>query len=237
MSGDKKQVVVISPMSTRRRQIRRTLDKISEAQLAGEGETSGEACFEARQATKIHVVVVDLAHPDSSTSSFWIEIHLAFPAARLLAVTNKPLNTSVLQAALHAGVYGYILWEHVPKTFHLALTEMCAGRPFYSDAWLILAVTSLTYRWMTSTTQKTLPSSILAFMQKFTNADKLERLTKSEQDVLWRLAEGLSNQEIAIQLCLSEKTIRNRISEILSKLGLKRRGQITAWLHQNQDPH
>ena len=43
------------------------------------------------------------------------------------------------------------------------------------------------------------------------------------------LAQGSSNKEIAAQLCLSEKTVKNRVSEILSKLGLHNRTQAALW--------
>lgn len=232
MSGDKKQVVVISPMSTRRRQIRRTLDKISEAQLAGEGETSGEACFEARQATKIHVVVVDLSHSDSSMPSFWIEIHLAFPAAHLLVILDKPITEATLQMALLAGVCGFVLREHVPKALRRALAEVCAGRSFYSSPQLILIVTRLTYQWATDN-QTTIPTSHLPNVYELTAVDKLNGLTRSEQVVLRWLAKGLSNKEIAEKLGVSQKTVKNRMSDILGKLGARNRTEAALWAREH----
>ncbi len=55
-------------------------------------------------------------------------------------------------------------------------------------------------------------------------------LTRRERDILRLLAQGLSNKEIAAQLHLSEKTIKNRVSEILSKLGLHNRTQAALWV-------
>jgi DNA-binding NarL/FixJ family response regulator len=58
-------------------------------------------------------------------------------------------------------------------------------------------------------------------------------LTRRERDILSLLAQGLSNKEIAEQLCLSEKSVRNRVSEILSKLGVSNRTQAAIWAKEN----
>ena len=60
-------------------------------------------------------------------------------------------------------------------------------------------------------------------------ADPQVSLTRRERDILRLLAQGLSNKEIAAQLCLSEKTVKNRVSEILSKLGMHNRTQAAIW--------
>jgi DNA-binding NarL/FixJ family response regulator len=59
-------------------------------------------------------------------------------------------------------------------------------------------------------------------------------LTRRERDILRLLAQGLSNKEIAAQLHLSEKTVRNRVSEILSKLGLHNRTQAAIWAREHE---
>ena len=53
--------------------------------------------------------------------------------------------------------------------------------------------------------------------------------TRRERDILRLVAQGLSNKEIAAQLCLSEKTVRNRLNEIFSKLGVSNRTQAAIW--------
>ncbi len=58
--------------------------------------------------------------------------------------------------------------------------------------------------------------------------------TRRERDILSLLAQGLSNKEIAAQLHLSEKTIKNRVSEILSKLGLHNRTQAAIWTVEHE---
>lgn len=55
------------------------------------------------------------------------------------------------------------------------------------------------------------------------------QLTSREIEVLDLLARGIPNKEIASQLCLSEKTIRNCVSEVLEKLCLRNRTQLAIW--------
>ncbi len=58
--------------------------------------------------------------------------------------------------------------------------------------------------------------------------------TRRERDILSLLAQGLSNKEIAAQLYLSEKTIKHRVSEILSKLSLHNRTQAAIWAVEHE---
>jgi two-component system NarL family response regulator len=60
-----------------------------------------------------------------------------------------------------------------------------------------------------------------------------EHLTTRELTILQLLAEGMSNKEIAVQLYLSEKTIRNRLTVIYNKLGVRNRTEATLWTLQN----
>jgi len=63
---------------------------------------------------------------------------------------------------------------------------------------------------------------------------KVALLTQGEREILKSLAIGASNKEIAEQLQLSERTIRNRVSEILGKLGLNNRTQAAIWAREHE---
>ena len=60
--------------------------------------------------------------------------------------------------------------------------------------------------------------------------DKLTDLTEQERRILGLIAEGKTNREIAAAIFLSEKTVKNYVSTILSKLGMERRAQAAAFL-------
>jgi len=60
--------------------------------------------------------------------------------------------------------------------------------------------------------------------------DPTEDLTPSELRVIELIGEGMSNREIAERLGVVEKTVKNHITAILAKMGLRRRTQVTAWV-------
>lgn len=62
------------------------------------------------------------------------------------------------------------------------------------------------------------------------------RLTACEREVAPLVAEGLSNQQIAHELVLSERTVDVHVSNILRKLGLSSRAQLAAWVVRNSSP-
>ena len=64
---------------------------------------------------------------------------------------------------------------------------------------------------------------------------RLSSLTPQEDRVLGLIAAGLTNREIALQLGLAEKTVKNYISNILSKLEVKRRAEAAAYLARHSD--
>ena len=66
-----------------------------------------------------------------------------------------------------------------------------------------------------------------------TGPKALRVLSKREHDVLNLLAEGLTNAEIAARLYVSTKTIDTHVGNILSKLGVRNRGEAGAWAHRN----
>ena len=61
-----------------------------------------------------------------------------------------------------------------------------------------------------------------------TERDRYERITERERDVLELIADGLSNTEISRRLFLSEKTVRNRVSDVFTKLGVASRAEAVA---------
>jgi len=61
-------------------------------------------------------------------------------------------------------------------------------------------------------------------------------LTARERDIARRVAQGLSNREIALALVLSERTVEGHVTNSLAKLGLSSRTQLAAWVHQHASP-
>ena len=70
-----------------------------------------------------------------------------------------------------------------------------------------------------------------------TYADEVAQLTSQEQKILLLVAEGKTNKEIAADVFLSDKTVKNYVSSILSKLNLERRAQAAAFVAKHRAEH
>ena len=70
-----------------------------------------------------------------------------------------------------------------------------------------------------------------------TYQDELSQLTSQEQKILMLVAEGKTNKEIAAEVFLSDKTVKNYVSSILSKLNLERRAQAAAFVAKHRSEH
>ena len=64
--------------------------------------------------------------------------------------------------------------------------------------------------------------------------DELSQLTSQERKILMLLAEGKTNKEIAAEIYLSDKTVKNYVSSILAKLNLERRAQAAAFVAKHR---
>ncbi len=69
-----------------------------------------------------------------------------------------------------------------------------------------------------------------------TYTDELAQLTRQEQKILLLIAEGKTNKEIAAEIFLSDKTVKNYVSSILAKLNLQRRSQAAAFVARHRLP-
>ena len=67
-------------------------------------------------------------------------------------------------------------------------------------------------------------------------SDELAQLTQQEQKILALVAEGKTNKQIAGEVFLSDKTVKNYVSSILSKLNLERRAQAAAFVAKHRAP-
>jgi two-component system, NarL family, response regulator DevR len=69
-----------------------------------------------------------------------------------------------------------------------------------------------------------------------TDTDGMAQLTQQERTILLCVAEGKTNKEIAAEVFLSDKTVKNYVSSILAKLNLQRRAQVAAFMVRHRYP-
>jgi DNA-binding NarL/FixJ family response regulator len=157
------------------------------------------------------VVIMDVRLPDGSGIEACREIRAARPETRVVMLTSYPDEEAVLSAII-AGASGYLLKQVRGRDLVAAIESVGRG-----DSLLDPAVTErVLQRVRTAATGGA--------------TDELGDLTAQERKILLLVAEGMTNKEIASDVFLSDKTVKNYVSSILSKLNLQRRTQAAAFV-------
>jgi two-component system, NarL family, response regulator DevR len=179
-------------------------------QVVGEAGTAAEA-IEQAQRFEPDVVIMDIRLPDGSGIEACREIRAVLPATRVLILTSFSDEEAVL-AAIVAGASGYLLKQVRARDLVAALEAVGRGESLLDPA----------------VTEKVLDR--VRRIATGTYTDELAQLTAQEKKILLLVAEGMTNKEIASDVFLSDKTVKNYVSSILSKLNLERRAQAAAFL-------
>jgi two-component system response regulator DevR len=156
------------------------------------------------------LVIMDLRLPDGSGIEACREIRAARPQTRVVMLTSYPDEEAVLSAIM-AGASGYLLKQIRGRDLVSALEAVGRGESLLDSA----------------VTEK-----VLERVRRLASgsSDELSDLTSQERKILLLVAEGKTNKEIAAEVFLSDKTVKNYVSSILSKLNLQRRTQAAAFM-------
>lgn len=186
------------------------LSRREDFQVVAEAGTVAEALAGARR-FEPDLVIMDVRLPDGSGIEACREIRAELPATRVVMLTSYPDEEAVLSAIL-AGASGYLLKQVRGRDLVSALEAVGRG-----DSLLDPAVTE----------------RVLERVRRVANGDErdeLSDLTAQERKILLLVADGKTNKEIATEVFLSDKTVKNYVSSILSKLNLQRRAQAAAFV-------
>ena len=184
------------------------LDRRTGFQVVAEAGTAAEALEQARQ-FQPDLVVMDVRLPDGSGIEACREIRSELPNTRVVMLTSYPDEDAVL-AAIVAGASGYLLKQVRARDLVAALETVADGGSLLDPA---------------------VTGKVLERMRRIaTDDDELAALTKQERKILALVAEGKTNKEIAAEVFLSDKTVKNYVSSILAKLNLERRAQAAAYV-------
>jgi DNA-binding NarL/FixJ family response regulator len=190
------------------------LSRREEFQVVAEAGTVAESLAAARR-FEPDLVVMDVRLPDGSGIEACREIRAEFPGIRVVMLTSYPDEEAVLSAIL-AGASGYLLKQVRGRDLVTALEAVGRG-----DSLLDPAVTE----------------RVLERVRRVANGqdrDELADLTAQERKILLLVADGKTNKEIASEVFLSDKTVKNYVSSILSKLNLQRRAQAAAFVAKHR---
>ncbi|MGZ9231080.1 MAG: response regulator [Candidatus Limnocylindrales bacterium] len=186
------------------------LDRRQGFEVVAEAGTAAEAVEQARR-YEPDIVVMDVRLPDGSGVEACREIRAERAATRVVMLTSYP-DEEVVLSAIVAGASGYLLKQVRARDLVAALEAVGRGESLLDPA----------------VTEKVLER--VRRIATGAAADDLAALTTQEQKILLLVAEGKTNKEIASEVFLSDKTVKNYVSSILSKLNLERRAQAAAYM-------
>ncbi|MEV4536654.1 response regulator transcription factor [Asanoa sp. NPDC049518] len=187
--------------------VRRGLADLLQSQ--GDIEVIGESGL-AREATaripalRPDVMILDARLPDGSGIDVCRDVRSVDPSIKGLILTSYE-DDEALFAAIMAGAAGYVLKQVRGTDLVEGVRRVAAGQSMLDPA----------------VTQRVLDRIRSGVEQP----QELKSLTDQERRILEHIAEGRTNREIAAEMFLAEKTVKNYVSSLLAKLGLERRTQ------------
>ena len=178
-------------------------------EVVGEAGTADEALAKAR-VHKPDVVVMDIRLSGKSGIDATRDIIAVLPETRIIILTSIA-DDDLLMDAVAAGATGYVLKQIGSDDLMRALESVARGEALLDPAMMNKAFARLREA------------------ARRDRGDAFKMLTEQEVKIIGLVAKGQTNREIAGELFLSEKTVRNYVSSMLGKLGLSHRSQAAAY--------
>jgi DNA-binding NarL/FixJ family response regulator len=187
--------------------VRRGIRDLLEAQegltVVGEAGTAAEALAAIPQLLP-DVAVLDARLPDGSGIEVCRDVRAEHPQVNVIILTSFD-DDEALFSAIMAGAAGYALKQIRGNDLVDAVRRVAEGQSLLD------------------------PAVTAQVLDRIRNApapkDPLEELTAQERRILTLIGQGMTNRQIATEMYLAEKTVKNYVSQLLSKLGLQRRTQ------------
>jgi two-component system, NarL family, response regulator DevR len=189
-----------------RRGIGDLLEATGDFAVVGEAGTAEQA-INRLHGLEVDVAVLDVRLPDGNGIEVCRDIRSQFPDIRCLMLTSFSDDEALVDAAL-AGASGYVLKQLRGTDIVDTVRAIAAGQTLLDDALVKRAFARLEH-----STQE---------------ADSLNALTDQERRIFELIGEGRSNRQIADSMYLAEKTVKNYVSNLLAKLGMRRRTEAAA---------
>ncbi|QGG94728.1 response regulator [Actinomarinicola tropica] len=190
-----------------RRGLREMLEADGDFEVVGEAGTAEEAVGRI-PATTPDVAVLDVRLPDGDGVEVCREVRSRHPEIACLMLTSYSDDEALFEAIM-AGAAGYLLKQVRGNELLDAIRTVAGGRSLLDPA----------------VTQK-----VLERIRAGTAEDEqIAQLTDQERRIFELIGEGLTNRQIAEQVHLAEKTVKNYVSNLLMKLGMERRTEAAAY--------
>ena len=203
-------VVLADDHPVARAGIRKFLEKEADIQVVGEA-SSGEEALELIKELSPDVLVLDMEMPGMKGVDVAREVKEAQLPVRILALSTYD-NKQYILGLLSSGASGYLIKEEVPEIIIDAVRGVARGE----NGWVSRRIAANLTHWM-----------------QFNGSDNTS-LTDRELEVLRQLVAGKTNQEIAVILGISYKTVEKHVDSIYSKLGVASRVEAAVTAVQNK---
>jgi DNA-binding NarL/FixJ family response regulator len=190
-----------------RRGVRDLLEAEDDFEVVGEAATAEEA-RQRIPATNPDVAVLDVRLPDGSGVEVCRDVRSARPELACIMLTSFADDEALFEAIM-AGAAGYVLKQVSGSNLIEAVRQVAAGQSLLDP--------KVTER-------------VLERLRKGPDEDeRLKGITDQERRILNLLADGKTNRQIAEEMFLAEKTVKNYVSNLLSKMGMSRRTEAAVY--------
>ncbi|MGW3647635.1 response regulator [Streptomyces sp. NPDC000878] len=200
-----------------RRGVHELLSVEDDIEVVGEAGTAADALVRI-PATRPDVAVLDVRLPDGSGVEVCREIRSLDAGVKCLMLTSFADDEALFDAIM-AGASGYVLKAIRGHELLAAVRDVAAGKSLLDP----VATARVLERLRSGGADTGVRGD-----------ERLANLTDQERRILDLIGEGLTNREIGERLHLAEKTIKNYVSGLLSKLGMQRRAQAAAYVARMQ---
>lgn len=191
--------------------IKRLLEFDGEMKVIAEAG-DGEECLELLKEVKPDVLLLDINMPKKNGIEVLEKIkNNKLPVKVLMLTVHNEVE--YLVKAVDIGVNGYILKDSESAELKKAIVSVVNGENYIQPSLI--------------------PMLNAKLVSRDTDKDKIEQLTKRELEVLIKVASGMFNKEIAISLNISERTVKNHISNIFKKIQVSDRTQAAVFAIRN----
>lgn len=214
---DQVRIMIVDDHEVVRMGLRTLLDRREHFTIVAEAGNAAEAVSAAREA-KPDVIVMDIRLPDGSGVEATREIRGERPEAKVIMLTSYA-DDEAIYGSIMAGASGYLLKQTRGQNLAEAIERVSRGESLLDPA---------------------VTDKVLERMRSLAKGeeDELAPLSAQERKILALVSEGKTNREIAGEVFLSDKTVKNYVSSILSKLNLRRRSEAAAFMaeHRAKNP-
>jgi DNA-binding NarL/FixJ family response regulator len=216
MDVDRLRVMLVDDHEVVRSGVRAMLEAHNDLAVVAEAGSAG-AAIEQAASVRPDVIVMDVRLTDGTGITATREIRARRPETRVLMLTSFA-DDEALFASIMAGASGYVLKQIRGGELVRAIRTVGRGQSLLDP----IVTTAVLDR--------------LRRGKHLLRDERLARLSGQEERILELVAQGYTNREIGQRLHLAEKTVKNYVSTILSKLEVARRAEAAAYLARHSEP-